>query len=177
MNLSLAKATAWVLYHLVFLSITGSLFHLLQCQTTVNIHLEFHPQVAIYFPSSRQIWILNKISRWNSHKFGHKIYTKLRFFLRKPRKLQLSTITRKFVLPRKLNCSNIAILHTQLSCKQLRSLLESQFLACFNDFITFVNFSTQKAAPSTPPPHRGVGTEFIFNKCGLRDEDVSKILG
>jgi len=40
-----------------------------------------------------------------------------------------------------------------------------------------VNFSTQKAAPSTPPPHRGVGTEFIFNKCGLRDEDISKIVG
>eukprot|EP00253_Pinus_taeda_P012878 PITA_12878 len=40
--------------------------------------------------------------------------------------------------------------------------------------ITFLNFCSRSAPSSTTPPHRGLVTDFLLNKCGLSEEEITK---
>jgi len=42
--------------------------------------------------------------------------------------------------------------------------------------ITIAEFCTETATPSPSPPDKGVVTDFLINKCGMTEKDVSKAL-
>lgn len=59
---------------------------------------------------------------------------------------------------------------------QLISLLPPPLLPSFTSkaYITFPRLSSQIAPPSTTPPEKRVVTEFLVNKCGLSEVDITK---
>lgn len=62
------------------------------------------------------------------------------------------------------------------SHRQLISLLPSPLPLPFTStpHIIFLDFCSRTAPPSRTPPHRGLVTDFIINKCGLSQEEIVK---